>query len=147
MIKIFIISLILISILFSQNFDDKNMKDEILKIDSLFASKSLEVGAKKAFEEFLLPSSIQLPDQVKAIFGAEMIVNNFGDYDENFILEWFPKDGEVSECKTMAWTWGIFYVRSKQELQVLRKGKYLNIWRKDKDGNWKVKVDMGNLTQ
>jgi len=31
-----------------------------------------------------------------------LIVENFGDYDENFILEWFPKNGEVSECKTMA---------------------------------------------
>lgn len=23
-------------------------------------------------------------------------------------------------------------------------GKYLNIWEKDADGNWKVAVDMGN---
>lgn len=137
---IFINVIILNCIMAQQN---QSEIDNLLRTDSLFSETSVKLGSKEAFGQFLLPNSIALSDNQDAKFGLEKILSGFPDKSEN-ILIWEPQDGEVSECKTMGWTWGIYYVKSKADNSVIQKGKYLNIWKKDSEGNWKVKVDMGN---
>ena len=39
--------------------------------------------------------------------------------------------------------WGVFKVLIKD--RTVAGGKYLNIWTKQNDGTWRVKVDMGDL--
>lgn len=145
-LKLILFFLFFFTHIFSQTGKSK-ITNEILKTDSLFAARSLEIGAKKAFAEFLHPSAIELSQKKEIVQGAQNIVESFGNFDDNLILEWKPQDGEISECKTMAWSWGIYYVKLKKNEETIKKGKYLNIWRKDTSGKWKVKVDIGNQTK
>ena len=47
----------------------------------------------------------------------------------------------------MGWTWGKYIMTStdSEGNPVTRKGKYLNVWKKQNDGLWKVVVDIGNV--
>jgi ketosteroid isomerase-like protein len=49
----------------------------------------------------------------------------------------------------MGWTWGRYTATSPGENgeMVSSHGKYLNIWIKDDEGNWRVLVDMGNSNE
>jgi len=46
----------------------------------------------------------------------------------------------------MGWTWGKYVLSFNDEdgVEQKRYGKYLNIWTRQEDGQWKVAVDMGN---
>ncbi len=63
-------------------------------------------------------------------------------------LSWEPKKAEVAKSGELGWTWGTFELHTKdaEGKPVVRYGKYVNIWRKQKDGAWKVILDMGNAS-
>ena len=67
---------------------------------------------------------------------------NQGDYK----LEWTPQYAEVAKSGELGYTWGKYILSYRDEKGEEQKsyGKYLNIWKKQKDGSWKVAVDMGN---
>ena len=45
----------------------------------------------------------------------------------------------------MGWTWGIYTITFQTDSgEVTGQGKYLNVWKKDAEGNWRVLIDMGN---
>ena len=67
--------------------------------------------------------------------------------ETEYQLNWIPQHSEVSVSADMGWTWGKYEFNSKDKSgnTITRKGKYLNVWTKQPDGSWKVKVDMGNV--
>ena len=67
---------------------------------------------------------------------------NQGDYT----LDWSPQYAEVAKSGELGYTWGTYsltYMDQNGEEQKSY-GKYLNIWKKQADGNWKVAIDIGN---
>ena len=45
----------------------------------------------------------------------------------------------------LGYTYGNFVFKSKnKDGPTVHYGKYMSVWRKQKDGSWKVVVDMGN---
>jgi ketosteroid isomerase-like protein len=65
---------------------------------------------------------------------------------DKYTLNWSPKHAEVSNSAELGYTWGTYILTFLDESGNEQKsyGKYLNIWKKQKDGSWKVAVDMGN---
>lgn len=64
-----------------------------------------------------------------------------------FSLLWQPLRAEVSRSGDLGYTIGRFEASTTSktgERTVLQRGKYVSIWRKQKDGSWKVAVDIGN---
>ncbi len=61
-------------------------------------------------------------------------------------LTWTPIHAEMSASNDMGFTYGnyVFVALDKEGKAVTNYGKYTSIWRKQKDGTWKVVVDMGN---
>ena len=53
---------------------------------------------------------------------------------------------EVAKAGDMAYTWGMFNFTYQDSTGTEKTsyGKYLNVWKKQEDGTWKVVVDMGN---
>jgi ketosteroid isomerase-like protein len=66
--------------------------------------------------------------------------------DADFELKWEPQSAEVSGSGDMGYTWGFYTLSAKQYGYkiLVRRGKYLNIWKKDDQNQWRVMVDMGN---
>ena len=55
---------------------------------------------------------------------------------------WQPQVGEVAASGDGGWSGGQYQVVVDGENTDT--GKYLNIWKKQPDGTWKVRLDIGN---
>jgi ketosteroid isomerase-like protein len=53
---------------------------------------------------------------------------------------------DISASGDLGYTYGTFEFRSinKDGKPVIAHGKYTSIWKRQKDGSWKVVLDMGN---
>jgi ketosteroid isomerase-like protein len=61
-------------------------------------------------------------------------------------LTWSPEAGELAASGDLGYTRGRWESRVKAAdgTETVRTGSYVTIWRKMKDGTWKVAVDIGN---
>jgi len=69
-------------------------------------------------------------------------------WPEGTTLTWTPIKAEMAASGDLGYTYGnyVFTGRDKEGKLVTSYGKYTSIWRKQKDGQWKVVVDMGNAS-
>lgn len=67
----------------------------------------------------------------------------FGDKEAS--LRWQPDFAEVAKSGDLAYTTGPakFRGRNPQGKRVERDSRYLTVWRRQKDGSWKVAFDIG----
>jgi len=63
--------------------------------------------------------------------------------DPNNRLTWTPVGGDISASGDLGYTYGTFEFRAKDKVDY---GKYTSIWKLQKDGSWKVVLDMGNAS-
>ena len=117
--------------------------ERLLQVDKDFAKASEAKGAAEAFALFLAEDAMQLPGGAHPLFGRKAIVENMGS---GYLLKWEPKKAEVAKSGELGWTWGTYELHTKDAdgKPTVRYGKYVNVWRKQKDGRWKVIVDLGN---
>lgn len=67
-------------------------------------------------------------------------------WPEGTTLTWTPVKAEMASSGDLGYTYGnyVFTGKNKEGKLVSSYGKYTSIWRKQKDGQWKVVVDVGN---
>lgn len=121
-------------------------KAALFETDQQFAKMSVEKGAAEAFRMFLTEDAMELSAGANPVFGRDSIYQDMLDMPEGAILDWQPQDGEVAQSGEMGWTWGnyVFSWKNEQGEEQKSYGKYLNIWEKQEDGQWRVLIDMGN---
>lgn len=119
---------------------------QLLKTDQEFAKLSVDSGAAYAFHKYIKDDAIMLPANRYPIFGLDSIYASMSKNDSKYILSWEPQKAEVAKSGELGWTWGNYTMSDKNEQGIPEKsnGKYLNIWKLESDGSWKVYVDMGN---
>lgn len=63
-----------------------------------------------------------------------------------FSVNWAPSRVEVAKSGDLAWTSGVYNMMTtdSQGKATSDHGKYIEVWRKQPDGNWKVVADMFN---
>jgi ketosteroid isomerase-like protein len=63
-------------------------------------------------------------------------------------LTWTPVGGDISSSGDLGYTYGTFefHSKSKEGEPHVDYGKYTSIWKLQKDGSWKVVLDMGNAS-
>jgi ketosteroid isomerase-like protein len=61
-------------------------------------------------------------------------------------LTWTPVKAEMAASGDLGYTYGnyVFTAKDKDGKAVVSYGKYTSIWKKQKNGQWKVVLDMGN---
>jgi len=121
-------------------------RKKLLDIDYEFARTSVKKGPSASFHLFLADNAMQLPEGSLPIYGKNAIVETMkGDH---YDLLWTPVKAEVARSGELGWTWGkyVVVIRKDDGTETKSFGKYLNIWRKQADGKWKVIVDMGNTS-
>jgi ketosteroid isomerase-like protein len=123
----------------------ENEKSALLETDREFSEFSVNHGAAEAFNKYLQDEAFQLPAGRLPIRGRENIYNSMLEGNQEYILSWEPQDAEVAASGDMGWSWGIYTITFQTEKgETSRQGKYLNVWKKDAEGNWRVLIDMGN---
>ncbi|MBU2506368.1 MAG: hypothetical protein KJ799_06550 [Bacteroidetes bacterium] len=139
-----VVTFLLIFTSFCQTQSDRNMKDELLNADKEFAEASVKYGAAEAFKMFLAENAFQLPHEQNPIYGADNIYKDMLGAGFEYKLTWEPQDGMTAASGDMGYTWGKYILHFGENFSEKSYGKYLNVWIKDKNGKWKVLVDMGN---
>jgi ketosteroid isomerase-like protein len=127
-----------------QQYDTEALARELLKADEDFADLSASTTARQAFAAYMAPDGMMLPrGSDGAIEGYEASLALFDEGDDpGYELLWQPQFAEVADSGDMGWTWGKYQV-VVDGIQA-SDGKYVNIWKKQEDGAWKVRLDMGN---
>lgn len=123
--------------------DVKQEEEKLLQADREFAAYSKENGAAAAFREFLAEDALQFSAQRDVIVGNMNVYEIMKEGDEGYDLLWEPQFAQSAESGDLGWTWGYYDLHIKESGD-MRYGKYVNVWRKDKNGNWKVAADIGN---
>lgn len=66
--------------------------------------------------------------------------------DPNFSIDWRPVIADAAQSGDLGYTIGTaeIHFTGKDGKIETRPGKYLTVWKKQKDGSWKVVADLGN---
>jgi len=124
--------------------------ESLLATDREFSAASVARGAAAAFREYLLEDAVQLPAGSLPVRGRENIFLEMQKGGEGYVLKWEPQEGEVAASGDLGYTWGTYTVEVRSVegrdggKAETRTGKYLNVWKKDDRGRWRVLVDTGN---
>jgi len=121
-------------------------KAKLLNTDREFAQMSVNRGAAEAFRMYSAENAMQMPARGEPIMGRDKIYQGMKEAGGIYVLDWVPQDGEVAKSGDMGWTWGKFtyYFLNDEGEMKMSYGKYVDVWKKQKDGTWKVVVDIGN---
>jgi len=122
--------------------------ETLKQLEAEFMKAAAEKGSK-GYLSYYADDAVELPNGAPAIEGKVNIAPgmNFLD-DPNNRLTWTPTGGNVSSSGDLGYTYGTFEFRSndKDGKPRVEHGKYTSIWKLQKDGSWKVVLDMGNAS-
>jgi len=145
--KKFVGCLVLISVLSGLAFSQDKLEREsarLLQIDAAFSTLSVEKGAGPAFAAYLADDAVFLPNGENPISGKQAIVKYFSD--GVYTLEWKPLKAEIAKSGELGYTYGTSELRAKDKdgKTQVRYFKYASVWKKQKNGEWKLVLDIGN---
>jgi len=114
---------------------------EIMNADIAFSDMSRQIGMKKAFLQYIDNEGVLLRPDHLPIVGADAI-----DYisvlsDTAYKLSWAPTHAEIAKSGELGYTYGVYQLELKD---TTLKGTYVNIWKKENDGEWKFVVNSNN---
>jgi len=115
------------------------MLGQVANAESAFAARSLQAGMKQAFLDNLEPGAILLrPDPVD---GCKWIADR---PDPPIVLDWKPVFVDTAAAGDLAVSTGPWKVTSKADpARPPAYGQFVSIWRRSKEGTWKVALDHG----
>ena len=120
---------------------------EMLKqLEGEFMKAAADKGSQ-GYMSYYADDSVEVPNGAPLIQGKAEIAKGMGFLDDkNNRLLWTPLGADISVSGDLGYTYGnyIYTAKNKEGKLVANYGKYTSIWRKQKDGQWKVVVDMGN---
>ena len=117
------------------------LAEALLQADRNFAALSEKSGPHEAFAAYLAENAMMLTRTGQPIVGYDNALSLFPE-NPTYQLLWQPQLAEVAKSGEMGWTWGTYQVIA--EGSQVSNGKYVNIWLTDQQGQWKVRMDMGN---
>jgi len=122
---------------------------EMLKqLEGEFMKAAGEKGSK-GYLSYYAENAVEVPNGGPIIEGKVNIAPGmtFLDSPDNR-LTWTPVGGDISASGDLGYTYGTFEFRSKDKdgKTHVDYGKYMSVWKLQKDGSWKVALDMGNAS-
>ncbi|MEN8822608.1 MAG: DUF4440 domain-containing protein [Abyssibacter sp.] len=118
----------------------------LLAEDRAFSAHSEARGFADALANYLVEDAIRLPQDAAPQFGRTSIVEAMAPSADTFVVTWEPADGQVAASGDLGWTWGRYLATDRRSGAPIARGKYLNLWERQPDGRWRVKIDAGNQT-
>jgi ketosteroid isomerase-like protein len=126
---------------------DSTMSPGKMLLFDLEARFAKDVAARggAAFAEWFAPDGVALGNGTSPVIGKVAILKSTTWTAQQYQLTWTPTDASMGPSGDMGYTWGHFEGHSKDANgnPVTTTGRYITIWRKQPDGNWKVVLDAG----
>jgi Domain of unknown function (DUF4440) len=117
--------------------------DLLFRLEAQFAQDAAQHG-HEAFISWFAKDGVELDDGGGIVSSEEM--RKQPAWPEGTSLTWKPLHADMSASGDLGYTYGTYVFKHKDKTGnlVTDYGKYTSIWKKQKDGSWKVVVDMGN---
>jgi ketosteroid isomerase-like protein len=116
----------------------------LIEADLAFARSGAARGTAAAFRDYAAPEAVVFPQGAKPVVGRENIFHLLGG--DSGVLTWRPRGADISRGGDLGYTWGEYEYRpgATNAAGPIHYGKYLTVWKKQKDGSWKFVADIGN---
>jgi len=121
----------------------------LLKIEGEFMKAAAEHGSQ-GYMSYYADDAVEVPNGEAFLQGKENIAKTMGFLDnKDNHLTWSPVGAGIAASGDLGYTYGTYEFRSKDKdgKPAVNHGKYTTIWKKQKNGSWKVALDMGNSGQ
>ena len=121
--------------------------DTLRQLEAEFMKAAAEKGSQ-GYMSYYADDAVEVPNGAAIIQGEANIAKGMGFLDQTNRLIWTPVGADISASGDLGYTYGNyeFHSKDKDGKQIVEHGKYTSIWKKQKDGNWKIVLDMGNLS-
>jgi len=115
----------------------------LFKLEAEFAQAVADHG-RAAFAAHFAEDGVELDDG-GGITTRDQLAKEPA-WPEGTSLSWTPVKADMAASGDLGYTYGNYVFRSKGNdgKVAIHHGKYMSIWKKQKDGSWKVVADMGN---
>ncbi len=141
----FTVALLLLLLLAATSFAEKPARgsDLLVQLEANFAQEVAKHG-HDAFLTYFAEDGVEVVDG--GGFDNKDAMRKQPPWPEGTTLTWTPVKAEMATSGDLGYTYGnyIYTAKNKDGKLAASYGKYTSIWRKQKDGQWKVIVDMGN---
>jgi len=116
----------------------------LFNLEARFAKDVAERGGK-AVVDWFAPDGVLLGNGQPPVVGKVAIAKAMTWSAAEYQLVWTPTDAMMGPSGDMGYTWGHFEGHSKDANgnAVSTGGRYMTIWRKEPNGEWKVVMDAG----
>jgi ketosteroid isomerase-like protein len=122
--------------------------DTLRQLEAEFMKAAAEKGSQ-GYMSYYADDAVEVPNGAAIIQGKANIAKGMGflDQTDNRLI-WTPVGADVSASGDLGYTYGNyeFHSKDKEGKPIIEHGKYTSIWKKQKDGSWKVVLDMGNAS-
>ena len=119
---------------------------ELLKMEAAFDQATAERGLDGFMSFFAEDGAILVPN-LGPVKGKAAIrkIHERGFARPGFSLRWKPEFADISASGDLGYTYGPYTakVTDADGKTVVSTGRYCTIWKRQKDGSWKVALDMG----
>jgi len=152
-LAVLVVAVVAVTIVLSQAYpaasaSPKATAETLKQLEADFMKAAAEKGSA-GYMSYYADEAVEVPNGEGFLKGKEAIARTMGFLDDkNNSLTWTPVGADISASGDLGYTYGTFEFRSKDKdgKPVVDQGKYTSIWKKQKDGNWKVVLDMGNAS-
>ena len=115
---------------------------QMIESERAFAARALVVGSKDAFLEYFSPAAVGFADG-RPGSAREQIAKN-PDPPKDLQLIWEPRYGDVAASGELGYLTGpVRNVRASRDGGKPRFSNYASVWKRQKDGSFKVVMDVG----
>ena len=121
-------------------------EDVLIQADKDFCKATADRGAD-GFLSYFADGATILPKNGNPITGRAALTPVFQETwaQPGYSLQWVPLKAELAKSGELGYTYGTYErKRMVDGKPVTETGKYTTVWRKQRDGKWKVILDMGN---
>ncbi len=126
-----------------------NATAETLKQLEAEFMKTAQAKGSLGYMSYYSDDAVEVPNGAPIIHGKAEIAKGMGFLDDkNNQLIWAPVGADISASGDLGYTYGNyeFHSKDKDGKPTVEYGKYTSIWKLQKDGSWKVALDMGNAS-
>jgi len=138
-----------VALMFSMPSNAQDLRATLMDVDRAFDKATAAKGIE-GWVEFAADDAVFMPEGLDFVRGKEAVRKFYTPMfaRKGFTLRWEPIEAVVAASGDLGYTLGRWKSTAinPEGKTVTGQGKYLTIWKKQKDGSWKAAVDVGNTT-
>jgi ketosteroid isomerase-like protein len=126
----------------------KATAETLKQLEAEFMKAAADKGSQ-GYLSYYADDSVEVPNGGPLLVGKANIAPGMSFLDDkNNRLLWTPVGADIPASGDLGYTYGTFefHSKNKEGQPTIDYGKYTSIWKLQKDGSWKVVLDMGNAS-